>query len=83
MPDRLQDPARHCDSCSLRSQCTENNSGSQVLRHRDERYVDRVKSYRGAFIYEKVLRKRRVWVEPLKAKDWHDLRRFSHLHRSM
>jgi hypothetical protein len=40
--------------------------------------VDRVKSYRGTFAYEKALRKRRVWVEPLfgEAKDWHGLRRF-------
>ena len=49
-----------------------------MLRHRDERYVDRVKSYRGTFAYEKALRKRRVWVEPLfaEAKDWHGLGRF-------
>ena len=67
-----------CDSCSMRPQCTENKTGRQVLRHRDERYVDRVKSYRGTFAYEKALRKRRVWVEPLfgEAKDWHGLRRF-------
>jgi hypothetical protein len=62
----------------MRSRCTDNNTGRQVLRHRDERYVDRVKSYRGTFPYEKALRKRRVWVEPLfgEAKDWHGLRRF-------
>ena len=38
----------------------------------------RVKSYRGTFAYQKALRKRRVWVEPLfgEAKDWHALRRF-------
>jgi hypothetical protein len=49
-----------------------------VLRHLQERYVDRVKSYRGTFAYEKALRKRRVWVEPLfgEAKDWHGLRTF-------
>jgi Transposase DDE domain len=34
-----------CTSCSMRSQCTHNKTGRQVLRHRDERYVDRVKSY--------------------------------------
>jgi len=45
-----------CNSCSLRSQCTDNNSGRQVLRHHDERYVDRVNSYRGTFLYEKALR---------------------------
>ena len=49
-----------------------------MLRHSDERYVDRVKSYRGTFAYEKALRKRRVWVEPLfgEAKEWHGLRTF-------
>jgi transposase len=67
-----------CESCSMRAQCTDNKSGRQVLRHREERYVDRVKSYRGTFPYEKALRKHRVWVEPLfaEAKDWHVLRRF-------
>ncbi len=67
-----------CTSCSMRSHCTDNKTGRQVLRHRDERYVDRVKSYRGTFAYEKALRKRRVWVEPLfgEAKDWHGMRRF-------
>jgi transposase len=67
-----------CESCSMRAQCTDNKSGRQVLRHRDERYVDRVKSYRGTFPCEKALRKHRVWVEPLfaEAKDWHGLRRF-------
>ena len=40
--------------------------------------MDRVRAYRGTFPYEKALRKRRVWVEPLfaEAKDWHGLRRF-------
>jgi transposase len=67
-----------CTSCSMRPQCTDNKTGRQVLRHRDERYVDRVKSYRGTFAYEKALRKRRVWVESLfgEAKDWHGMRRF-------
>ena len=67
-----------CNSCSMRARCTDNKTGRQVLRHRDERYVDRVKSYRGTFAYEKALRKRRVWVEPLfgEAKDWHGLRTF-------
>ena len=72
------EPGR-CDSCSMRAQCTHNKTGRQVLRHLEERYIDRVKSYRGTFAYEKALRKRRVWVEPLfaEAKDWHGLRRFS------
>jgi hypothetical protein len=61
----------------MRPRCTDNKTGRQVLRHLEERYVDRVKSYRSTFAYEKALRKRRVWVEPLfgEAKDWHGLRR--------
>ena len=67
-----------CDACSLRAECTTSKTGRQILRHFDEEYVDRVKSYRGTFLYEKALRKRRVWVEPLfaEAKDWHGMRRF-------
>jgi transposase len=67
-----------CDACELRPDCTTSELGRQILRHFEEEYVDRVKSYRGAFPYEKALRKRRVWVEPLfaEAKDWHGLRRF-------
>jgi hypothetical protein len=40
--------------------------------------VDRVRSYRGSFPYEKALRRRRVWVEPFfaEAKDRHGMRRF-------
>ncbi len=67
-----------CDACPLRPECTTSKTGRQVLRHFDEEYIDRVKAYRGTFPYEKALRKRRVWVEPLfaEAKDWHGMRRF-------
>lgn len=67
-----------CQRCSLRAECTTSKTGRQILRHFDEEYVDRVKGYRGTFLYEKALRKRRVWVEPLfaEAKDWHGMRRF-------
>jgi Transposase DDE domain len=67
-----------CDACSLKPECTTSELGRQILRHFDEEYVDRVKAYRGTFSYEKALRKRRVWVEPLfaEAKDWHGMRRF-------
>ena len=70
--------ARTCEACELRARCTENKTGRQVLRYYDESYVDRVRTYRGTSPYEKALRKRRVWVEPLfgEAKDWHGLRRF-------
>jgi len=37
-----------------------------------------VRAYRGTYPYERALRKRREWVEPLfgDAKDWHGMRRF-------
>jgi len=67
-----------CEACELKPKCTDNKTGRQVLRYFGEAYVDRVRSYRGTFPYEKALRKRRVWVEPLfaEAKDRHGLRRF-------
>src|SRR5215204_6281104 len=85
---RTKNKARHltvykanagtCEACELRPRCTENKTGRQVLRYFDEAYVERVRAYRGTFPYEKALRKRRVWVEPLfaEAKDFHGLRRF-------
>jgi hypothetical protein len=46
--------------------------GRHVRRCLDEAYVERVQGP-----YQKALRKRQVWVEPLfaEAKDWHGLRR--------
>jgi len=37
-----------------------------------------VHTYRGTFAYEKALRKRQVWIEPLfgEGKQWHEMRRF-------
>lgn len=67
-----------CKACESSSRCTENRVGRQVLRYFDEANGDRVRSYRRTFPYEKALRKRQVWVEPLygEAKDWHGMRRF-------
>jgi hypothetical protein len=43
-----------------------------------EEYLERVRSYQHTLAYQKALRKRQVWAEPLfaEAKDWHGLRRF-------
>jgi hypothetical protein len=69
-----------CDACPLKLERTTSKTGRQILRHFDEEYIDQVKVYRGTFLYEKALRKRRVWVEPLfaEAKEWHGMRRFRH-----
>ncbi len=52
--------------------------GRTIYRRSDEDYYERVRAYRGGFPYEKALRKRKVWVEPLfaEAKEWHGMRRF-------
>jgi hypothetical protein len=70
--------AETCNACYLKSRCTSSENGRTVYRPRDEDYYDRVRAYRGTFSYEKALRKRKVWVEPLfaEAKDWHGMRRF-------
>jgi hypothetical protein len=49
-----------------------------LYRPFEEDFYERVRGYRGTFSYEKALRKRSVWVEPLfaEAKDWHGMRRF-------
>jgi transposase len=67
-----------CNACPLKSRCTKGEKGRWLRRSFEEEYLDRVRGYRGTFAYEKALRKRRVWVEPLfgEAKDWHGSRRF-------
>ncbi|MDY7096462.1 MAG: IS1182 family transposase [Acidobacteriota bacterium] len=70
--------AAECAACPLKPRCTTNKNGRQLRRYPGERHVDRVRSYRGTPSYEKALRKRKVWVEPLfaEAKDWHGMRKF-------
>jgi hypothetical protein len=70
--------ASSCQRCELRAGCTSNKLGRGLTRGPLEEYVDRVRTYRGTYPYEKALRKRRVWVEPLfgEAKEWHGMVRF-------
>jgi transposase len=71
-------PAGVCRACALREQCTTAQRGRRVGRHRDEAYRERVRASHATEAYQKAMRKRKVWVEPLfaEAKDWHGLRRF-------
>ena len=66
-----------CAACALKSRCTDGKSGRAVARSFDEEYYDRVRSYRGTSPYEKALRKRKVWIEPMfaEAKEWHGMRK--------
>ena len=70
--------AEVCNACELKKRCTRSDNGRTVYRPRGEDYYDRVRAYRGTFAYEKALRKREVWVEPLfaEAKAWHGMGRF-------
>jgi DDE family transposase len=73
-----QADAATCQGCALRPQCTTGASSRRIHRSFDEAYLERVRDYHATPAYQKAIRKRHVWVEPLfaEAKDWHGLRRF-------
>jgi hypothetical protein len=62
-----------CNACEFKARYTTSERGRMLYRPFEKDFYDRVRGYRGTFAYEKALRKRRVWVEPLfaEAKDWH------------
>lgn len=67
-----------CNACRVKSECTKSKSGRHIFRSFHQEYVERVKEYHLTEKYQKAMRKRGVWVEPLfgEAKDFHRLRRF-------
>jgi transposase len=71
------DPER-CNACPLKPECTPGDSGRVLMRSFEEELLERVRAYRETEPYEKALRKRKVWVEPMfgEAKEWHGMRRF-------
>jgi Transposase DDE domain len=73
-----QAEAATCQGCALRPRCTTGASSRRIHRSFDEAYLERVRDYHATEAYQKAIRKRQVWVEPLfaEAKDWHGLRRF-------
>ena len=73
-----QAKASTCNACPLKGDCTGSSRGRQVYRSFHADYLDRVRAYHETPAYQKAMRKRQVWVEPLfgEAKDWHGLRRF-------
>jgi transposase len=70
------DPAS-CNACPVKTQCTASDHGRMVHRSFYEEYLDKVRGYHATEAYQKAMRKRNVWVEPLfaEAKLWHGLRR--------
>ncbi len=67
-----------CNACPLKEHCTPSEHGRSLRRSFDEEYLDRVRAYHITEPYQKAMRKRSVWVEPLFAegKEWHGMRRF-------
>ncbi len=71
------DPAT-CNACPLKAACTASDRGRTLQRSVYADYLERVRGYHATEAYQKAMRKRQVWVEPLfaEAKLWHGLRRF-------
>jgi transposase len=71
-------PIASCRACPLREWCTSNRRGRVIYRSFHEDLLERVLAYEGTPAFEKAMRKRRVWLEPLfaEAKQWHGLSRF-------
>jgi DDE family transposase/transposase-like protein DUF772 len=67
-----------CNACPVKEQCTTSSKGRVVSRSYQAEYLDRVRGYYATTAFQKAMRKRGVWVEPLfaEAKQWHGLRRF-------
>jgi transposase len=70
--------AATCNACPVKTACTASDRGRIVHRSFYADYLDKVRRYHPTAAYQKAMRKRKVWVEPLfaEAKDWHGLRRF-------
>ena len=70
--------AEACNACPVKDECTGSKSGRHIFRSFFQEYLDKAESYRQTEAYQKALRKRSVWVEPLfgEAKEFHPLRRF-------
>ncbi len=70
--------AATCNACPLKESCTESRHGRIVHRSFYADYLEKVRGYHATEAYQKAMRKRQVWVEPLfaEAKEWHGLRRF-------
>jgi hypothetical protein len=67
-----------CNACPVKAACTPGQHGRRIARSFDAAYLDRVCSYHETAAYQKAMRKRQVWIEPLfrEAKQWHGMRQF-------
>jgi hypothetical protein len=67
-----------CAECSLRPQCTTNKNGCPLRRGPGDEYIYLLRAHMESETYQKAIRKRKAWIEPLFAegKLWHGMRRF-------
>jgi transposase len=67
-----------CNACPVKAACTPGDGGRTISRSWHEDALDRVRAYHATPGYQKAMRKRQVWPEPLfaEAKQWHGLRQF-------
>jgi transposase len=74
---RYRADAAVCNACLIQASCTASDRGRMVHRAFSEEYLDTVRGHHETEAYQKAMRKRKVWVEPLfaEAKEWHGLRR--------
>jgi transposase len=70
--------AATCNACPVKAACTTSDHGRTLQRSFYAEYLERVQAYHETPAYQKAMRKRSVWVEPLfgEAKQWHGLRQF-------
>jgi transposase len=71
-------PAKVCKRCPVKPQCTKGRYGRVIQRLPFQEVLDRAWNYVETEAYQKAMRKRMVWIEPLfgEAKQWHHLGRF-------
>jgi transposase len=67
-----------CNACPVKANCTNSRYGRVVRRSIVQDFLDRAKALRSTPAYQKAMRKRSVWIEPLfgEAKQWHQLVQF-------
>ncbi len=67
-----------CNVCPVKSECTGSRSGRFIFRSFFQKQLDKAEAYRQTEAYQKAMRKRSMWVEPLfgEAKEFHRPRRF-------
>ena len=66
-----------CNAYPVKAECTGSDRGRMIHRSLYADYLEKVRGYHETEAYQKAIRKRQVWVEPLfaEAKEWHGLRR--------